>query len=230
VDNLKDLGNKLKQGFRESSQNIRRFSENYPMLERTVDKVGPANPYQANFRTTDHPHTVKLDFIVEEFNEECVVQPVEQAAIMQTRCPQYPFANLTSDGGYYQETGVTSIEINIGGFSYDNGIVIPFAGIYQVHYTNNVVGVALSPTCVRASIRHNGAIIAEQIRCNSCGFCFFSVAFSMAATIVAAPGDIISTWQQAQPELFHYTPSNFCSLEDSLGARGYVRVELVGEA
>lgn len=231
MDNVRDLGKKLRGGFRESDQNIRRFSENYPMLERTVDKVGPANPYSANFQTSDHPHTVMLDFKVEPYNTECVVEPIEQIALCQTRCTQYPFGNLTSDGGYYPGTEV-NMEANIGGFQLDpdHGVIVPFAGIYQVHYTNNVVGVALAPTCVTASIRHNDGIVAEQVKCNSCGLCFFSVAFSMSATIVCAAGDNISSWQQALPDLFHYTPSNFCWLEDTLGARGYLRIELVAAA
>lgn len=231
MDNLRDLGKKLKAGFRESSHNVRRYSENFPMLERTVDKIGPANPYKANFKTTDHPHTVFLDFKVEPYNVECVLEPIETVAVCQTRCTQYPFGSGTSDGGYYPGKELT-MESNIGGFQLDPdwGVIVPVAGIYQVHYTNNVVGVALSPTCVRASIRHNGSIVTENVACNSCGFCFFSVAFSFSATIACAAGDNISSWQQAQPNLVNYTPSNFCWLEDTLGARGYMRIELVASA
>lgn len=229
MDNLRDLGKKLKEGFRESSHNIRRFSENYPMLERTIDKVGPANPYSATFRTTDHPHTVSLDFKVEPYNTECEVEPIETVAICQTRCTQYPYGSSTSDGGYYPGTEYT-MESNIGGFQLDPdyGVIVPLAGIYFVHYTNNVVGVALSPSCVKASIRHNDAVISERIACNSCSVCFFSVSFSFTAIVTCAAGDNISSWQQAPPSLFNYTPSNFCWLEDTLGARGYMRIELMG--
>ena len=207
---MKQLGKLLGKNAKESNQNIRRMKENISLIHRTVDKVNPEQHFKLDFNLSDHQHQIAMDIIFEEADDECITEQIEQFASCLTRCPGFGPA----DGQTYEGQGQVFVS-NIGGFTMaaeGRGVIVPVPGIYQIHFTNSVAGVASSNTIVWGSIRKNGAVLSEQAFQSPCDLCYWGPDFDLWSTVECAAGDNINSYMAASADYYFYTPSNFCGL------------------
>lgn len=220
MDNLKQLGKTLKGNSHEADMNIRRFSENIALIERSVDKVNPSQKFVHNFNLSDHPHNVHLNLSVKEVEAPCELSPIEEFASLEARCPSFGPA----DGVQYPGTGDTVVS-SVGGFEQAaEGWVVPIDGIYEIHFVNSVAGVANPSTVVTGSIRVGGAVVSQAVYGSTCELCFYAVSVDIYATMELAAGSVVSGWLGAYSLAF-YTPSNLCGLFGG----SYLSVTLVAQ-
>ncbi len=218
MDNVKQTGKQIKGKHEETDQNTRRIARLYPKIDRTVDALNPGLPYKMEFHKTGQAKRARLNLYFREFNEPCLPFEPQDFASMAAVCPQFGPA----DGLAYPEHDAVMTS-NLGGFVQTGvGYIVPFDGIYQIHFTNGVGGVAVGATVLYASIRVNGGIIDQTVYPSTCGVpCFFGPNVDMTSTVSLAAGDVVAGYLAAVDVAF-YTPSDIC-----LGNSG-ITITLVG--
>lgn len=224
MDNLNQLGKVLKDTEGESGSNIRRVRENIAAVHRTVDKVNPTQPFTFDFHSEHTPDHARMDIMFTEVEGPCVIEQIDDFAEYSARCPAFGPA----DGSFYP--GIDAIiDINVGGFipNATGGVNVPFAGIYEVIFTNLLASVSTSPdTAYDIELRHNGGVFAVRRYVSGCGLCAFFVDVELYSVIECAAGDNITAWVAASPTAALYLPSDFCGL---FGA-GHLQLSLAAQS
>lgn len=215
MDELRQTTKLLRKSVQETNQNIRRYSENTPQVERTVDSVSPVFSYKKEFRTTGHPHTVNLNLKFGEQEKPCNLNQIDEYIACETLC-----GGSTTATGEEQAMQYDGFASNIGGFTFaaDNrGIVVPLSGIYNIRVMTEFGSVAdvgqENIAWISVSIRRNGYILQQVKKISPCGLCAFFPHFDLFAQgVYCNAGDVVGGWEGAIAGLPFYTPANLCGL------------------
>lgn len=224
MDNLNQLGKRLRKIFADSEFNIRRVSENFPDVHRFVDNVGPTSAYSMEFPTTAHPHTAHLSVHFREIIKPCVIEPPELFVGAEAQCGPFPGSDVTLAPEIHP-----AFISQIGGFALNpaGGITVPMSGYYNIHFVNSPVGVSVATgSFILAQLRAGGEIIAQQQVVYGAGLQFVGPTFSLwGVGVFLAAGANVSGWM-TEANIAFWTPSDFCGL---FGGQTLV-VTLVGVA
>lgn len=165
MDLFKQVGNQIKKIRQDTAINSHRYKENFPQIERKVDEISFDNSYKLEFKTSDHPHTVFLNFRVKPPTTcfRCnaplttghpgdlrgIWTGLSFPSLSGTATPGQWSTNTTNNGGFTKTT---------------DGIVVPQDGVYNVNVSVGASGVTINNnTTLVFSVRHNGVIQTQVI-------------------------------------------------------------------
>lgn len=200
MDLFKQVGKQLRKVRDDTAINSHRYKENFPQIERKVDEIAFDNSYKLDFRTSDHPHTVTLNFRVKPPTTcfRCAT-PLTTGHPGDIRgvWTGATFPELSGDSTPAQWTTNTE---NTGGFiATVDGIVIPQDGVYNVNFTIAPSGVTSNPAAALViSVRHNGVIQTQVVYSVSNGRLpdppgFFALSLNLnGLCLTAREGDIVN--------------------------------------
>lgn len=218
----KDLANRLASDKRGSAYNIRRYAENFPLVERGVDRFNDQQPFKMDFDLSDHPHTVSLDIFIRENPIYPQIEPPEQIIRCVTNCPWFlqggDWSGNIFGGGlpgpgfwaaYYDK-----FNINIGGFQLNwsgGGVIVPISGYYQINAFANVAGVSnWGPAYYVGEIRAGGgSVLASKTYYQPYGLQWTPTPMNITTVAYLPAGTVVGLWM-AQDNFAYFTAYNFC--------------------
>lgn len=212
MDKLKSVSRTLRRGREKANYQVTRATENFPLLERTVDSVSPAIKYETHFKTTDPKETAKLSINFGEL-EPCDIEQIDLYASATGDCPQF---GPSGDGeGAYPPSRFTQV----GGFILNYpapGISVPFDGYYEIHAQNTPAGVSVDGGASETmEIVVNSGAVASQTYTVGYGInpplAFVATPFNLYAVVYLAAGDTV-TITLAHSGIEFWTPSDLCGL------------------
>lgn len=165
MDLFKQVNNQIKKIRQDSSINAHRYKENFPQIERKSDEVSFDNKYTLEFKLSDHPHTVKLNFRVKPpttcFRCNAPVNTGHFGDI-QGRWSGISFPSMSGTSTPAQWS--TLVE-NDGGFiKVTDGIIVPEDGVYNCQFILDASGVTTNEAAALIfSVRHNGVILSQRV-------------------------------------------------------------------
>lgn len=222
MSNVKQVGKLLRKNATESGHNIRRISENFPHVERTVDNINPAQSFRHEFIVNSPKPSAKMSIEVVEYPKiDCVTSPIEEYIACQANCNAggsfWGGGGIPADGTEYP-VQYARMDANIGGFTLNplasgGGVIIPLDGIYSVRGSVSYGSVGWGGAWISLSMRQNGYIIDSAIatQTNGCGICLFYADLTVSATTYCKAGDYVGVWTGAIAGLHFFTPFNFCN-------------------
>lgn len=225
MDNVNQVGKRLKKTDQTAGLNERRIAENFPQIERVNDRMNPNQPYNHYFQLSDHPHKVSINLYFNEPEKPCHPEPLDVVAIAVGDCPAFPASSghgatgpaIYPNGGYFNQ---------IGGFVNQNqavypdndysspGISVPVSGYYEISFVNGLAGVSTGGSSgATAYIVVNGGIIIQQfyLNANPTGLAFFSPPINLTTVAYLSAGDIVYGMLTGTGIEF-WTPSDICGL------------------
>lgn len=223
MDNINQVGKGLGKSADESDLNIRRVKENFPQIEKVVDRLNPTQTFTHNFTLSNHPHRVKVNFYFSEPDKDCHPEPIDILAIADGDCPEFsvnPTIASYPPGRFSQIGGFTTLYPA-------PGITVPISGYYLITFKNGPAGVTLgSGSYVLAGILVNGGVVIESIYgATSGGLAFFSPNIELTTVAYIAGGSVVAGFMEPHDIAF-WTPSDICGFTGGQDTR----IELVGAA
>lgn len=204
MDIFKQTVKKIKTNEEENNLNTRRYSENFPQIERKVDYIVYDYIYEMEFPLSNHPHNVSLTLSVRppESCFQCVVGP---SPIGGASCTAIG-GDIGPPDGDAHAVVYSGFSTNVGGFTLDagGGVIVPQDGIYNLVYTGSIGGVTVSDSAaIIISVRRNGVIITQKVYSVANGRLgpnpsYLSIDPNMYGLCIACrAGDTIGGWNAA---------------------------------
>jgi hypothetical protein len=206
MDLFKQVNKQIKKIRDDTAVNSHRYKENFPQIERKVDEIAFDNSYKLEFRTSDHPHTVTLNFRVKppttcfrcNINSFTTGHPGDIRGIWT----DMTFPSLSGTATPAQWATNTT---NTGGFTNTSeGIVVPQDGIYNANWSVGATGVTVNDlTTLIFSVRHNGVIQTQVVYSVSNGKLpaspnFYSISPVLnGLCMTMRAGDVVNGWLAA---------------------------------
>lgn len=228
MNTFKQTFKNIKEKGKESEQNTRRISENFPLIERKLDNIVFDQSFRMHFPLTKHPHNVNLTIHFKP-PQNCFqcnpVNPNPPNIFAVAPCP----TNFGPGDGNAYPAKYDSLTTNVGGFSLDpnGGIIVPVDGYYTTQFFNNVGGVVVSEqAAVIGSVRHNGVVKMQQVFSVQNGklsppLSGLGASFNLTSPcVLMRAGDTTGGWLAAGGIAF-YSPGNFCFSPTTVILVGY---------
>lgn len=218
MDNVKQVGQILRKKRKESAQNVRRQSENFPLVERSVSGVNPIAPYTMTFPLSDNPHQVSVNLYIRENQLPCEPLPLEEFAGGGASC------GSVDGAGVMHYLGFTS---NIGGFELIDGkLKVPVSGYYTIHQVHTFGGVGVAPpSAVFVGITVNNSVVKSELFTFP-GELAPAFATSNLYETVFIPAGSFVTGVILFDGIAFQSPFNLCGF----GVPSFISVTLVGDA